>query len=224
MKLSFVEVEGFRGFKDQARFDLPSGFAVLTGRNGAGKSTVLDAVDFALTGTINKFSVRGARGGGLDEHIWWVGEGTPKAYYVRIGFADDDGEEFVITRSREHGLDRDYEEIARRLCIDAGTSSNWSETLMQTTLIRDETIASLSFDLPEQARFTAVRAAIGGLAGHDYSARTAALIREANAIRSEQVKRVEGAQGELGRALGTLTEARSAAERSTDVAEAVQII
>ena len=46
---------------------LPPGFAVLNGHNGTGKSTVLDAIDYALTGTINKFSVKGAKGGGLDE-------------------------------------------------------------------------------------------------------------------------------------------------------------
>jgi DNA repair exonuclease SbcCD ATPase subunit len=31
---------------------------VLNGRNGSGKSTVLDAIDFAITGTINKFASR----------------------------------------------------------------------------------------------------------------------------------------------------------------------
>ena len=85
MKLEFVEIAGFRGFRDKTRFDLPPGFAVLCGRNGAGKSTVLDAIDFALTGTINKFSVRAARGGGLEDHIWWVGSGTPEANYVSVG-------------------------------------------------------------------------------------------------------------------------------------------
>ena len=54
MRFSYVEVAGFRGFKDATRFDFPAGFVVLTGRNGAGKSTVLDAIDFAFTGTIDK--------------------------------------------------------------------------------------------------------------------------------------------------------------------------
>src|SRR6266446_3396432 len=159
MKLAFVEVAGFRAFKDKTRFDLPGGFAVLTGRNGAGKSTVLDAVDFVLTGTINKYVVKDARGGGLDEHIWWVGEAR----------------------------------------ADTGP-----ETLMQTTLIRDETIAGLSLDLPEQARFSAVRAALGGLAGTDHTERTGALLGAANSVETEQKARVTQAQEELGRALSAL--------------------
>ena len=120
MKLAFIEIAGFRGFKDKTRFDLPAGFAVVTGRNGVGKSTVLDAVDFVLTGTINKYGVTGAKGGGLDEHIWWVGEGAPENQYVTVGFVDDSDERFVVTRSRERGLDVSNESIGRRLCAHAG--------------------------------------------------------------------------------------------------------
>jgi energy-coupling factor transporter ATP-binding protein EcfA2 len=65
--------------------------ALLSGRTGSGKSTVLDAVDFALTGSINKFSVKSARGGGLEQHIWWVGPGKADAHYVAVGFVDADG-------------------------------------------------------------------------------------------------------------------------------------
>ena len=97
MKLEFVEVSGFRGFRDRTRFDFPAGFAVFSGRNGVGKSTVLDAVDFALTGTINKFEVKSARGGGLDEHIWWVGPGKAEAHYVTVGFIDPEGKRFKVT-------------------------------------------------------------------------------------------------------------------------------
>ena len=48
MKLTFVEIAGFRGFKDKTRFDMPGGFVVLTGRNGVGKSTVLMESIFCL--------------------------------------------------------------------------------------------------------------------------------------------------------------------------------
>jgi hypothetical protein len=38
----------------------------------------------------------------------------------------------------------------------------WATTLMQTTLIQDETTAALSLDLPKHARFAALRSATGG--------------------------------------------------------------
>jgi chromosome segregation protein len=222
MKLDYVELAGFRGFRDKTRFDIPSGFAVLSGRNGTGKSTLLDGVDFVLTGTINKFAVTEAKGGGLQDHIWWVGEGTASEHYVTVGFIDDEGKTFAVTRSRERGCDRDPQVILQALC-SAPTSPAITD-MIQTTLIRDELISGLSLDLPEQARFAAVRAAIGGLVGPDYSKRTAEIETAANAAKTRQDVRIKELQLDLGRTLSELTEARSTAERSTGVAEALKII
>ncbi|MCR6644497.1 MAG: ATP-binding protein [Terricaulis sp.] len=224
MKVQFVELAGFRGFRVRTRFDIPRGFVVLTGRNGTGKSTVLDAIDFVLTGTINKFAVTGARGGGLESHIWWVGNGVASEHYARIGFATDDGQELVLTRERDGKLDCAPQKVADILCGGAAHGEKWAETLMQTTLIRDETLSGLSLDLPEQARFAAVRAAIGGLTGPDHSVRTSAVLREANTARTEQEARLKSVEGDLGRALSALTEARSAADKQPDVAEAMRIL
>jgi chromosome segregation protein len=222
MKLEYVEMAGFRGFRDKVRFNLPSGFAVLSGRNGTGKSTLLDAVDFALTGTINKFTVTEAKGGGLEEHIWWVGEGIAAEHYVTVGFIDDKDERFTVTRSRERGCEQDAQLIMRSMCM--GEVSSSINDLMQSSLIRDERISALSLDLPEQARFTALRAAIGGLVGPDYSRRTEEIESAAKTAKLRQEERIKDLQGELGRTLGELTEARSAAERSTGIAEAMKTI
>jgi chromosome segregation protein len=153
-----------------------------------------------------------------------VGEGTSEGQYVTVGFVDENREEFVITRSRERGLDVLANEMASRLCFAGSPAQAWPEVLMQTTLIRDEWIAALSLDLTEQARAAAVRAAIGGLAGHDHTKRTGTILETAKAAKTVQEGRVAEAQAELGRALGALTEARSLAERQADVSEAEQII
>jgi predicted ATPase len=100
MTLEFVEIAGFRGFRDAVRFELPPRFTVFSGRNGSGKSTVLDAVEFAITGTIGKYQVTKARGGGLGAHIWWVGKIPAPEHYVRVGFVSDSGERLTINRSR----------------------------------------------------------------------------------------------------------------------------
>lgn len=223
MKIDFVELSGFRGFKDATRFTFPAGFVVLTGRNGAGKSTVLDAIDFALTGTIDKFPVTNAKKGGLESHIWWAGSGGITQQYVTVGFVDENGEKLVVTRGRDRQLEPDIETLGQRLCFGP-RASNWPRTLIQTSLIRDETLAGLSMDLPEQARFEAVRAAIGGLAGPDYSNRTSSLVDATKAAQTDQANRITQLQAELGRALTALTEARSIAERQTDVSEAEAII
>ena len=224
MKLEFVELAGFRGFREKTRLDLPMGFTVLSGNNGAGKSTVLDAIDFALTGTINKFNVREAKGGGLEEHIWWVGSGGAAAYYVSVGFVDENEKRFVVTRSRESGCTMQSSEIIARLCADGSARKTSVDSLLQTTLIRDEWIAALSLDLPEQARFTLVREAIGNLVGPDYSDRTLAILNAAGTTKARQEERIKELQSELGRVLGELTQARSFAERAADVSEALKIM
>ena len=224
MKLEFVEVAGFRGFRDQERFELPGGFTVLSGRNGTGKSTVLDAIEFAITGTINKFLVKEARGGGLDAHLWWVGDGEAQERHVTVGFISDTGERFSINRSQAGGCDKEPAEIMDHLCSRTAVGRSSLETLMQMTLIRDEHIAALSLDLPEQARFAMLKAAIGGLVGPDYSERTGAIVAIANSAKIRQEERIKEVQNDLGRSLSALTEARSVAERSSDISEALQVI
>ncbi len=152
MKIAFVEVAGFRGFKDKSRFEFPSGFVVLAGRNGVGKSTVMDAVEFALTGTINKYQVREAKGGGLDEHLWWVGEGTPAEHYVSVGFIDETGNEMAVYRSRERGANMTTEAIAAAFHKEAAVADASAAAMLSTTLIRDEFIAALSLEMAPRNR------------------------------------------------------------------------
>jgi len=224
MKLQFVEVAGFRGFRKHVRFDFESGFAVLAGRNGVGKSTVFDAIDFALTGTINKYKVREAKGGGLEQHIWWVGDGAPEGQYVCVGFVDDEGEPLTVRRSRDRGLETPEAETGKRLCAGISHPADWPQMLMHTSLIRDETIADLSLDLTEQARFSAVQAAMGGLRGPDHSERIDAILKAANLAQKQQQERANSAQADLGRALGSLTEAQSIASNSPDIVAADRLV
>lgn len=146
MKIDFVEVAGFRGVRDKLRVDFSDGFVVLAGRNGAGKSTVIDAIDFALSGTINRFAVTDAKGGGLDDHIWWMGDGPATAHYVSVGFVEADGAKFSVLRDRDHGASPPVNEILSRLCHGGSASAPAVETLIQTSIIRDELIAALSLD------------------------------------------------------------------------------
>ncbi|MER8755178.1 AAA family ATPase [Mesorhizobium sp. M0976] len=226
MKLEYVEVEGFRGFRRQTRFDVPSGFMVVAGRNGVGKSTILDAIDFALTGNINKYDVEKAKGGGLHEHLWWVGEGSASNHYVTVGFVDDEGQRHAVTRTRyrteAEGLAKVLELLQDKTTAVAGTADG--QSLMETTLIRDEVISSSSLDLPGEQRFNTVKTAIGSITGPNYGDRTGSILAEAKTALSEEQGRAQSQQTDLGRLLAQLTEARTEAAQSSDVAEAIRLI
>ena len=226
MKLEFIEMEGFRGFLHRVRFDIPPGFLVIVGRNGVGKSTILDAVDFALTGTINKFDVERARGGGLLEHLWWVGDGRAERHFVSVGFVDGTGSRFVVTRYRDKPEAEGLVDVLCRMHderVAAGDPVGGS-ALMKTTLIRDEFISASSLDLPGQQRFNTVRAAIGAIIGPDHSERTGEILAEAKDVLSAEQGRLNMQQAELGRLLAQLTEARTEAAQSSDISEALKLV
>jgi chromosome segregation protein len=224
MRLEYIEVAGFRGFKERTRFELAPAFVVVTGRNGSGKSTILDAVEFALTGTLSKYVVQNAKGGGLADHIWWMGDESAPERRVEVGFVNNDGEKFVVSRGphdhqpEDHNLLRQWFGIGEQLGDDA------LGMLTSTSIIRDEHIAAMSLDLPGQKRFEAVKEAIGAIVGPDFSIRTAAILSEASGVHADASQRQADLQEELGRALTALTDARSEAERSSDLAQANRIL
>src|SRR3546814_3813312 len=55
MKLAYVDLCGFRGYRKRMRLDFAEDFTILDGRNGVGQSTIFDAVEFALTGHLSKY-------------------------------------------------------------------------------------------------------------------------------------------------------------------------
>src|SRR5437879_1210357 len=98
MKLTYIEMSGFRGFRDLTRIESPPGFLVVTGRNGSGKSTLCDALEFVLTGTIRTASGHKEKGESINDYLWWRGLGAPADHHVEVGFRLDDGQEVVVRR------------------------------------------------------------------------------------------------------------------------------
>src|SRR3546814_9440490 len=79
MKLAYVDLCGFRGYRKRMRLDFAEDFTILDGRNGVGKSTIFDAVEFALTGHLSKYKDAKADGETVADYIWWAGNGDRKS-------------------------------------------------------------------------------------------------------------------------------------------------
>ncbi|KAB2770262.1 AAA family ATPase [Brucella anthropi] len=71
MRLKSVTIEGFRGFNRRVTINLDADVIIMQGPNGVGKTSLLDAVLWALTGKIDRFADRG----------------TPVSLYAREGIA-----------------------------------------------------------------------------------------------------------------------------------------
>lgn len=223
MRLDFIEICGFRGFMDLVRINFGRGFTVITGRNGVGKSTLCDAVEFAITGTIDKYAVEKAAKESLSDYIWWRGEGVPNAHYVTASFVDDSGNPFTITRTRERGSDRSPEEIRAALCRGPAPDDALRQ-LTRTSIIRDEWIAALSLDLTETERFDLVRSALGASEGSEAGSRAKDIVTAAEAAHSKDEAAYEAARSRLGDRLTQQSETQAALSRSGDVSGALQVI
>jgi len=223
MRLDFVEVCGFRGFRDKVKINFGRGFTVITGRNGVGKSTLCDAIEFAITGSIDKYTVEKSAKESLSDYLWWRGEGAPAAHYVTAGFVGDDGKPFIITRMRESGSNRSPDEILAALCSESAPD-NALKQLTRTSIIRDEWIAALSLDLTETERFELVRSALGALEGAESAAKAKEVVAAAEAKHSRNEAAYETARSRLSDRLVQQSEAQAALSRSGDVAAALQTI
>lgn len=222
MRLDYIEVCGFRGFRDKVRVDFGGGFTVITGRNGVGKSTLCDAVEFAIIGEIGKYAVESAAKETVRDYIWWRGDNEPEKHYVTAAFVGVDGHAFSITRTRE-GADKTPEEIAEALCQGAVPDDPLRQ-LCKTSVIRDEWIAALSLDLSETQRFDLVRAALGSIEGSDLATKAKAVVAIAEAAAERVNTQYEEARSALSGGLVQLSEANDAASRSADVSAAMIVI
>ncbi len=165
MRLAFIKAAGFRGIKDALEIRLPAAFAVITGRNGSGKSTLCDALEFALTGTLERYAAAKEDKESINDYLWWRGDGEPADRYVMIGFLDGEASEFTLTRTPE-GLEVRPSE---KEFFDALSTTNWLVTdardqaanLTRTTILRDETITGFALDTTEPQRFIFTKSALG---------------------------------------------------------------
>lgn len=159
MKIAFIEMAGFRGVRNLVRLDVPEGFLVIVGRNGSGKSTVCDAIEFALTGAIREHGHK-EKGESYADYLWWRGAGTVTERFVRIGFYDTQGVAHEVIRTHQ-GIDSASQAVLNLLYRREGAPDQAIHALSRTSLIRDEEITALSVDLPESDRYKFVRDALG---------------------------------------------------------------
>lgn len=223
MRLSFVEVCGFRGFRNKVRIDFGEGFTVIAGRNGVGKSTLCDAVEFAISGHIEKYTVEKAAKETLSDYLWWRGDGVSEAHYVKVSFRRDDGDHFTIMRTRESGADRSFAEIHAALCSMSAPDDALRQ-LIRTSIIRDEWIAALSLDLSETDRFDLVRAALGAPEGSEAAERAKEVVTAAENAHTRNEGAYEIARARLAERLTQQSETQASLSRSGDVAAAMQTI
>lgn len=99
IKLESAHIEEVRGIRN-LDIDFQKSTFAISGPNGSGKSGVIDAIEFALTGSISRLMGRGTKGLSVSEHGPHVDKAKfPDAAFVRVKvFLTELGKSATVTR------------------------------------------------------------------------------------------------------------------------------
>lgn len=172
MRIHYLELQGFRGFRDKIRLDFGDSFTIIDGRNGVGKSTIFDAIEYCLTGMISKYRGAKASGESVENYLWWTGDGPEiDKKYVEILICDD-REEYIVRRSEfEPPSTELMTKVQSAMCYMAYAPTDPLLQLCASSIIRDEHIASLSLDINESERYTLIHNALGAVEADEWVSR-----------------------------------------------------
>ncbi len=157
MKIDLIKIEGFRGIRNSLEIACGTGFTVICGPNGTGKSTICDSLELVLRGSL-LFHEGTERGEYISNYLWWRGEKPAERSSVTIRFRGSDGGE--LTLSRAPNLKSDVG-LMKKLIRPELSPSDWVSELCLTSIIRDEAITILSTDRPERDRYEFALQAMG---------------------------------------------------------------
>lgn len=96
MRLTSLTVEHFRCFRGSTRIDLAADVVAIYGRNGSGKTTVFDAIEWALLGEIGRFASEPETAAYLPNAL------EQQLPVVCVGY-DDDGDGYLEARLQQDG-------------------------------------------------------------------------------------------------------------------------
>ena len=224
MIISHVALSGFRGFKRPIQIEFSPDYTVIDGRNGTGKSTICDAVEFALTGTISKYLDASSARESITDYIWWCGDTDEKVdRYVEVGFRDGSAA-YCIKRTPYESADADISGIVGKLVDVEAAPPGALEQVCNATIIRDEHIARLSLDLRDTDRYSLLRKAIGASDSDKWIQRSSALVSMASDRLKATTQESERANLELRNSVVELDQVRMQLSESPAIDNAVSAL
>ena len=125
-------------------------------RADTGKSSICDGIEFALTGSITKYSESSEKGEDVGDYLWWRGAQPAEQKYVTLELVDHAGMTTTITRRPDGVTISSGADLLQLLCDRGVDPEKTLSDVCRTSIIRDELITRMSVDLaePELFRFS----------------------------------------------------------------------
>lgn len=221
MKIKHIKISGFRGIRDTIDLELTQGFVVICGRNGTGKSSICDAVELSLTGTIRGGSTFKETGESFQDYLWWRGNGVATSQHISIDFVDENGRITQIDRD-ETRTSADVD--VNSFCDLTIAPNDPMKQLIRTSFIRDEDITRFSVDLPERDRFNFAKDAVGRIEFQVFAKKANELKEYADKVATEAELEYETCRSHIADLTSTLSALKSEAQSIGNVDEALSTI
>lgn len=222
MKLKQLSVTGFRGARERLTLRFGTGFTVITGRNGTGKSTVADAIEYALSGSLTKYATSSERQENVSDYIWWRGEFAPRHRSVDLQFENDDGADVPIVRTPGKVVVTGESDIRPIVSYPDRAPADCVATWCRTSILRDEQITDFSIDLSETDRYGFVKNAIGSLGDlPKVETQLRSVLNEVVKRKSTVDKDLASTRERLRETTRSLEAARLSLQESADAVEAI---
>ena len=169
IRLKSLRIEAFRGFRDPGSFDLDASAVILGGPNGTGKTSVFDALQWVLLGSLERLEILRARR--TVEHIvnsYRLGDRASVTLVLKI----DDDEVTLCRRGDRSGSTLEVNGVAER-ALFADAAETWlrhtlmphqpdefASTLMASGLLQQDVMRSILEAKPSE-RFAHISAVLG---------------------------------------------------------------
>ena len=171
MRLESLEVAGFRGFAAEQKFDLDADAVIVVGVNGNGKTSLFDAVLWAISGRIPRLGSEEAlvskfSGAGQARVVLRLrpSDGAPPVTVTR----SFDGNETRVHVDTPHGVLRGPQaegHLIQLIWKEAATASRPSEALAtvltQSVYLQQDLVRQFIDSVTDQERFVAVSELLG---------------------------------------------------------------
>ncbi|MBJ7594038.1 MAG: AAA family ATPase [Candidatus Dormibacteraeota bacterium] len=135
MRLKHIDIAGFRGFPADAKIDLDANAVVIVGANGVGKTSLFDAIHWAVTGTLDRLGVD-------NPHIVSLFSSSGQAR-VRLVLGEG-ADEIIVTRTTDGADEQLQIELDRKTYRGDAARVRLIETLWPEALATSDSSAAIA--------------------------------------------------------------------------------